>query len=42
VGDFANAEIQDIDPNVAALNTRMDQEVEAGQAQASFQSPICF
>jgi transposase len=36
--DFADAAIQDIDRKVAALITRMDQEVEAGQA--SFQSLI--
>jgi len=36
--EFAEAAIQDIDRNVAALITRMDQEVEAGQA--SFKSLI--
>ena len=36
--DFADAAIQDIDRNVTALITRMDQEVEAGQAP--FQSLI--
>jgi transposase len=36
--EFADAAIQDIDRNVTALITRMDQEVEAGQA--SFQSLI--
>jgi transposase len=38
--DFADAAVQDIDRNVAALITRMDQKVEAGQARASFQSLI--
>ena len=36
--EFADAAIQDIDRNVTALITRMDREVEAGQA--SFQSLI--
>jgi len=36
--ELAEAAIQDIDRNVTALITRMDQEVEAGQA--SFQSSI--
>jgi transposase len=36
--EFADAAIQDIDRNVTALITRMDQEVEAGEA--SFQSLI--
>jgi transposase len=36
--EFADAAIQDIDRNITALITRMDQEVEAGQA--SFQSLI--
>jgi transposase len=36
--EFADAAIQDIDRNVTALITRMDQEVEAGQAP--FQSLI--
>jgi len=38
--DFADAAIQDIDRNIAALIARMDQEVEAGQTQATFQSLI--
>jgi transposase len=38
--EFADAAIQDIDRNVTALITRMDQEVEAGQTRATFQSLI--
>jgi transposase len=39
--EFADAAIQDIDRrNVAAFIARMDQEVEAGQTQATFQSLI--
>jgi transposase len=38
--EFADAAIQDIDRNVDALITRMDQEVEAGQTRATFQSLI--
>jgi transposase len=38
--DFADAAIQDIDRNVTALITRMDQQVEAGQTRATFQSLI--
>ena len=38
--EFADAAIQDIDRNVTALISRMDQEVEAGQTRASFQSLI--
>ena len=38
--DFADAAIQDIDRNIAALIARKDQEVEAGQTRASFQSLI--
>jgi transposase len=40
--EFADSAIQDIDRNVAALITRMDQEVEAGQTRATFQSLILF
>jgi len=38
--EFADAAIQDIDRNVTALINRMDQEVEAGQTRATFQSLI--
>ena len=38
--DFADSAIQDIDRNVTALIARMDQEVEAGQTRATFQSLI--
>src|SRR5246500_4175857 len=38
--DFADSAIQDIDRNVTALITRMDQEVEAGQTRATFQNLI--
>jgi transposase len=38
--EFADVAIQDIDRNVTALITRMDQEVEAGQIRATFQSLI--
>jgi transposase len=38
--EFADAAIQDIDRNVTALISRMDQEVEAGQTRATFQSLI--
>jgi len=38
--DFADAAIQDIDRNVTALIARMDQEVQAGQTRATFQSLI--
>jgi transposase len=38
--EFADAAIQDIDRNVTALIPRMDQEVEAGQTRATFQSLI--
>jgi transposase len=38
--EFADAAIQDIDRNVTALITRMDQEMEAGQTRATFQSLI--
>ena len=38
--EFADAAIHDIDRNVTALINRMDQEVEAGQTRATFQSLI--
>src|ERR1700756_1164337 len=38
--DFADSAIQDIDRNVTALITRMDQELEAGQTRATFQNLI--